>query len=123
MSAYSAPTGEMNPVLTEIITTLGGKYISLHSASPGTTGANEISGGSPAYARIATTWGSLAGTNPDSVAGSQVTINVPASTTIQYWGIWTAATGGTYLDGGALPTNETYGSQGTYLLTPTLTVS
>ena len=72
---------------------------------------------------MATTWGSPAGANPDSVTGSQVTINVPASTTIQFWGIWTAASGGTWCDGGALPSNETYGSAGTYLLTPTLTAS
>lgn len=90
-------------------------YISLHSASPATTGANEISGGS--YARVATTWSAASGS---AQAGSQVTINVPASTTIGYFGIWTAATSGTYIGGGPLPNSETYGGAGTYLLTPTL---
>jgi hypothetical protein len=94
------------------------KYISLHSASPGTSGANEISGGS--YARVATTWGAA---SAGSAVGSQVVINVPASTTVEYWGMWTAASGGTYIDGGALPNNETYAGAGTYDLTPTYTAS
>lgn len=93
-------------------------FISLHSADPGTTGANEISGGT--YARVATTWGSAAAS---SKAGSQVTINVPAATTVTYWGVWTAGTAGTYYEGGALPASETYGGAGTYLLTPTLTAT
>jgi hypothetical protein len=92
-----------------------GTYISLHSASPATTGANEISGGT--YARVATTWAAAASS---ADAGSQVTINVPASTTIAYFGIWSALTGGTYLGGGPLPTSETYTGAGNYLLTPTL---
>jgi hypothetical protein len=117
MSAYSAPA-TLNAAGTEVITTLNGKYISLHSASPGTTGANEISGGS--YARVATTWGSESG---GVSLGSAVTINVPASTTIAYFGIWTAATAGTYVDGGVLTSSETYGSAGTYVLTPTYTAS
>jgi len=117
MSAYSSPTA-LNDAVTEEVTTLAGKYISLHSASPGTTGANEIAGGT--YGRVATTWGTVSG---GASLGSQVTINVPAGTTVAYWGIWTAITGGTYVDGGALPSSETYGAAGTYLLTPTYTAS
>jgi len=117
MSAYSAPA-TLNAAGTEVTTTLGSKYISLHSASPGTTGANEISGGT--YARVATTWGTESG---GVSLGSAVTINVPASTTVAYYGIWTAASGVTYVDGGALPSSETYGGAGTYILTPTYTAS
>jgi len=117
MSAYSSAT-ELNLSLTAIISTAGGKYISLHTGSPGTTGANEVTGGS--YARVATAWGTPAA---GSVSGAQVTINVPGSTTITYWGLWTLASGGTYLDGGALPASQTYSTAGTYLLTPTLTAS
>jgi hypothetical protein len=95
-------------------------FISLHSGDPSTTGANEITGGSPAYARVATTWGTAAAS---SMAGSQVTLNVPASTTISFWGVWTLVSSGTFYEGGALPANETYGGQGTYLLTPTLTAT
>jgi len=118
MSAYSAPA-TLNAAGTEVITTLGGKYISLHSASPGTTGANEITGGT--YARVATTWGAESG---GVSVGSQVTINVPAGATIAFFGIWTALSGPTYVDGGALPASETYtGSGGSYLLTPTYSAS
>lgn len=92
-----------------------GAFISLHTASPATTGANEVTGGS--YARVATT---PAGASGSAEAGSQVTINVPASTTITHFGVWSAITAGTYLGGGVLPASETYAGAGTYLLTPTL---
>ena len=90
-------------------------YVSLHNADPGTTGLNEISGGS--YARVQTTWGTAAAS---SMAGSQVTINVPASTTVAYWGVWTTVSGGTCYESGTLPTTEVYTGAGQYLLTPTL---
>jgi hypothetical protein len=93
-------------------------YISLHSADPGTTGANEIAGG--LYVRVATTWGGAAAS---SMAGSQVTIQVPASTTVAYWGVWTTSTAGTYYEGGILPASETYTGAGIYQLTPTLTAT
>jgi len=97
---------------------VAGTWISLHTATPGTTGASEVSGG--AYARIQTTKAGISGA---SEAGSQVTINVPAGTTITHFGIWTAVTAGTYLGGAALPSSEAYGGAGTYLLTPTITAS
>lgn len=117
MSAYSNPVNELNNVLYEIITTRGAIYISLHTASPGTTGANEIGGGT--YTRVATTWGGIAN---GTVSGSQVTLNVPI-TTISFWGLWDAVSGGNYYDGGPLPSSQTYASAGTYLLSPTLTAS
>lgn len=91
-------------------------WISLHTASPGTTGASEVTGG--AYARVATTWSAASGS---SRAGSAVTINVPAGTTITHFGVWSAATAGTYKRGGLLSAEETYTGAGTYNLTPTLT--
>jgi hypothetical protein len=93
-----------------------GTELSLHSASPGTTGANEINGGS--YARAATTWASPSGSD---MAGSQETLNVPASTTIAWFGVWTS--GGTYHCGGQLSSPETFGAAGTYSLTPTISGS
>lgn len=95
-----------------------GDDISLHTADPGTSGASEVVGGT--YARVATTWGSA---SASSMAGSAVVINVPASTTITHWGVWTAGSGGTFLQGGVLPASETYGGAGTYTLTPTLTAT
>lgn len=93
-------------------------WISLHTADPGTTGANEVVGG--AYARVQTTWAAAAAS---SKTGSQVTINVPAGATVTHWAAWSASSGGTEYEGGALPASETYGGAGTYQLTPTLTAT
>ena len=95
-----------------------GTWISLHSSAPGTTGAAEISGGS--YSRVSTTWGSDSG---GAVTGSQVNINVPAGGVIEYFGVWSAQTGGTYLYGAALPNNESYTGAGVYQCTPTVTAT
>ena len=118
MSTYFSSTGEDDALDGSNGLGGGGTYISLHTGSPGTSGANEVTGGS--YARVQTTWSSSSG---GSKAGSQVTINVPASTTIAYFGIWSAASSGTYIGGGPLPNSETYTGAGTYLLTPTLTAT
>lgn len=95
-------------------------WISMHTADPGTTGASEVVGGSPAYARVATTWSAASAA---SKSGSQVTSNIPASTAVGFWGLWTAASGGTFYNGGALPAVESYGAQGTLVFTPTLTAT
>src|SRR5436190_2118239 len=67
-----------------------GDRISLHTADPGTTGASEASGGSPAYARQTTVW--TGGASDGSVAGSQVTIDAAAGT-YTHWGVWTTGGG------------------------------
>jgi hypothetical protein len=96
-------------------------YLSLHTADPSTTGANEVSGGSPAYARKATTWNASSGGS--KTAATLPTFDVPAGTTVAYVGYWSAVTGGTFR-GSALVTSETYAGQGTYTPTSvTLTAS
>lgn len=90
-------------------------WISLHSASPGITGANEIAGGS--YSRVATTWSAASGS---SRAGSQITLNVPSGVTISHFGVWSLQSGGTYKRGGALSSSEQFVAPGTYDFTPTL---
>lgn len=95
-----------------------GNFISLHTADPLATGASEVVGGT--YARKATTWGTVSGS---AVTGSAITADVPAGTTITHWGLWSALTAGDFLYGGTLPASETFGSTGTYSLTPTLTAS
>jgi hypothetical protein len=95
------------------------RYISLHSQDPGATGTSgEISGGT--YARKGTTFNAAANS---SSTGSNVTLDVPSGVSITYWGLWTAASGGTFLYGGQLPAAETFGSNGTYTLTPTLSAT
>lgn len=94
-------------------------FASVHTANPGSTGASEVTGGSPAYARKAVTWSS--GTTGTVTA--TVTFDIPSGTTISYAGLWTASTAGTFLDGGALASSQAYSSQGTYTLNLTYTQS
>lgn len=88
-------------------------YMSLHTASPGTTGANEVTGGSPAYARKAITW--TAGAVDGQYTATVPTFDVPA-VTVTHVGVWTAATGGTFLDSVDV-VDQTFGSQGTLSIT------
>jgi|SRR5579875_1727831 len=85
--------------------------VSLHSADPGSTGANEINGGSPAYVRVA----------PPSITAPttglisfQVTFNVPAGATVAGVGLWDSANN--FLDGGTV-TAQSFSSQGVYTAT------
>jgi hypothetical protein len=97
-----------------------GDWISLHTGSPGTTGANEATGGSPAYARKQTTWS--ADVTDDGVrAGTQVTIDVAAAT-YTHFGVWSASSGGTYRGGGTI-TSTVMASQGQIKVTPTRTTT
>ena len=93
-------------------------YASLHTATPGSTGASEVTGGSPAYARKAVTW--TAG-GSDGVYTGTCTFDVPTGITITHGGLWTAVTAGTFLDGGALAASQAFSAQGTYVLTITYT--
>ena len=89
--------------------------VSLHTGAPGATGANEATGGSPAYARLAITWGADT-TDDGQRVGSEVTFDVPAGT-YSHWGFWTAA--GVFVDGGALTGGSiTLGAQGQIKVTP-----
>lgn len=72
---------------------------------------------------MATTWGTVGSPVQDAVTGTTVTINVPASTTIQFWGLWSAVTGGTWCTGGQLPAPVTFSSAGTENITPTLSAA
>jgi hypothetical protein len=87
--------------------------VSLHSADPGSTGASEISGGSPAYARVTPPAATINGTGQGSF---QVTFDVPAGTTVAGAGLRDASNN--FLDGGVV-TSVTFASQGTYTLTVT----
>ena len=86
-------------------------YGSLHTAAPGSTGASEVAGGSPAYARKSLTWSAAA--NGSKTLSNTPTFDIPASTTVAYLGLWSAASGGTYY-GYITVTSEVYAAQGTY---------
>jgi hypothetical protein len=89
-------------------------YASLHTADPGATGVNEVSGGTPAYARKSITWNAASAGNLDS--SNAPVFDVPASTTVSFVGFWSAITAGTFY-GSDDVTDEVYGAQGTYTLT------
>lgn len=88
-------------------------YASLHTADPSTTGANEVTGGSPAYSRESVSWAAAA--SGALTTNAQIVFDVPASTTITHVGFWSAATNGTFY-GHVTITNETFAGQGTYTI-------
>jgi len=94
---------------------LGGEalFASLHDGEPGDNGANEISGGSPAYARKAIAWNPASGGSLDS--SIQPVFDIPPGTTITHVGFWTAESGGEWKVS-ALLVNESWINQGTYTL-------
>lgn len=101
----------LNAMLDQLGTLIG--FVSLHTDAVGGGDANEVTGGSPAYARKAITWNAAAAGNLDS--SNQPQFDVPAGT-IRRVGFYSAVTAGTYY-GDADITDETYGGQGTYTLT------
>lgn len=62
--------------------------VSLHTAYS-STGANEVTGGSPAYARQTVTFNAAA--SRARVLAADATFDVPAATTVQFIGRWTNA--------------------------------
>lgn len=72
----------------------GVTHLSLHTAYSA-TGASEVSGGSPAYARKSISY--AAASAAAKASSSSPVFDVPASTTVRWVGRWTALTGGTFL--------------------------
>lgn len=92
-----------NAMLTSLASVL--THISLHSAFPGTTGVNELTGGS--YARKAVTHSAPSGGAMDITAPQL--FDVPAGATVAWIGYWGALSGGTfygYAANGATAINE-----------------
>lgn len=85
-------------------------WASLHDDTPGTTGANELTGGS--YARKQVTWGSASG-GVASLVGTLPTFDVPGGSTVAYVGLFSAEEGGTFR-AFAQVTSETFSGDGTY---------
>ena len=90
--------------------------LALHTGDPGAadTAANEVTGGSPAYARKAIAWSAAAaGSMDDSTNGA--VFDVPASTTVSWISGWNTA-GTTRYFKKDVP-DEAFGAQGTYTVT------
>lgn len=100
-----------------------GTYISLHSGDPTTTVAtalaNEIAGGSPAYARKQANFAAAA-TGSKGLAASLV-FDIQAGDSFSHYAVWRVASAGTqaqFMGSAALTAAEgAYGSQGTYTIT------
>lgn len=93
-------TAGLNKMLDglEVATSLIG-FASLHTAYSA-TGTNELTGGSPAYARKAVTWAAASG-GSKAMNGTFPTFDIPPSTTVAFVGLWTASTAGTFAGMGA----------------------
>jgi hypothetical protein len=104
MSGLS-PAGE-----TAVLNALTGgatpiSYVSLHTADPGTTGASEVAGG--AYARVGPVAFANAGSEPTVASNSAIVAFATATAawgTPTFFGVWSAATAGTFSGSGAIST-------------------
>lgn len=107
--------------------TARGAVITLHSADPGTTGANELAGGG--YAAKLTVWpAAVDGAGGDAgkavATGSQQTFDVEAGDTAAWWGCWAGTVGarGAFLFGRPLtPSIAIAGANGQIAVTPVQT--
>lgn len=95
-------------------------YVSLHTADPGTTGASEATGGSPAYARKPVTF--TAGSSDGTVSGTAVVFDVPAGT-YTHIGLFDSVTAGTFRGGQALGSSFVAAGQDAVAVAVSLTVS
>lgn len=73
----------------------GADFGSLHTAYS-TTGASELTGGAPAYARKGITW-SAAASGSKALSATLPVWDVPAATTVAWFGGWDAVTAGNFL--------------------------
>jgi hypothetical protein len=92
-------------------------YGALYTSAPGASAGTEPSGGSPAYARKALTWGSASG----GVITASATFDVPACTVVGT-GVHDAVTAGNYIDG-KTETSVVFATQDTVTVTFTYTQS
>lgn len=106
-------TAEKNALATKYGTdaAYGALFTAFTAPGPGT----EVTGGSPAYARKPLTWGAPS----NGVITASATFDVPACTVVGT-GVYSAVTGGTYLDGNAV-TTQTFSTEDTVTVTFTYT--
>lgn len=83
---------------------VGATHGSLHSAYS-TSGANELAGGSPSYARKAATWAASSGRS--KATSASMVFDVAAGSSVAWVGIWDAVSAGNFLgmtpNGGGTP--------------------
>lgn len=103
-------------------TAIATQWISLHSSDPGSTGTpGEITAGTGAGGRQQVTWNAAqmdGATGRAKITGNTVTFSLPGAATVNFYGVWTAQQGGTYLYGKALTPGVTLTGAGTVNVTP-----
>ena len=90
-----------------------------HTGDPGgaNSASNEVTGGSPAYARKAVAWNAASGGT--ATQNGDVTLDIPAGTTVAWLSLWNTAGTVRYLKKDV--TDEVFGAQGTYVIKGTTT--
>src|SRR5512139_4037868 len=85
-----------------------------HTGDPGgaNSATNEVTGGSPAYARKAVAWNTASG--GIATQNGDVVLDIPAGTTVTYVSLWNTAGTVRYLKKAV--TSEAFGGQGTYTI-------
>ena len=89
-------------------------HISLHTASPGSNGANEVTGGDPAYSRAEVTeadWDAAA--SGEIALAEDIAFDGPANGDATHMGVWD---GSTFLGGGAITGDTTFNAEGDFVL-------
>lgn len=97
-------------------------YGCLFNGVPATSGAatNELTGGSPAYARVALSWGAATAASPSVITSTAAAFNVASGATVDHAGVCVSGTAGTAdVRDTAAVTSQAFASQGTYTLTAT----
>ena len=91
--------------------------VAAHTADPGgaNSASNEVTGGSPAYARKAIAWNAAA--SGAATPTANVVIDIPAGTTVAWLSFWNTAGTVRYFKKDV--TDEAFGAQGTYTLLAT----
>jgi hypothetical protein len=86
--------------------------VAAHTGDPGAanTADNEVTGGSPAYARKAIAWSAASGGS--AAQNGDVVIDIPTSTTVSWLSLWNTAGTVRYLKKDV--SDEAFGAQGTY---------
>jgi hypothetical protein len=95
----------------------------LFTGDPGTADAatNEVTGGSPAYARKALSWGAP---SASAIVSGATVFDVPSGTTVTYFGVASSSTAAAATVGDSVSvTSQAFASQGTYTVTATYTQS
>jgi hypothetical protein len=95
----------------------------LFTADPGTSDSatGEVTGGSPAYARKALTWGAAAAS---AITSAATPFDVPSGTTVTYFGVASTNVAGAATIGDSVSvTSQAFASQGVYTVTATYTQS